>query len=503
MGNNDDRRNRPLPPTERVDETDDKSRRTARVAPGPTRKLTDEQSGAAPTKVVGAGKESDTSQDSALIGTEPLARSGETRTEPELKDLLPIGTVLRDRFRIVGVLGSGGMGTVYRATDLLKEEAQDENTDIALKVLNPDLPNAELSFMALQRETRRAQQLAHPNIVTVYDFDRADGVIFMTMELMEGKPLETLLDEQPNGLEPEAARRIARHVVDGLSYAHKRGIVHSDLKPENVFVLTEGRAKVLDFGIARAFQPKRLDFVEEAIRGFTPSYATPELAAGRKPTPADDVYALACVIYEAFTGRHPYDFASGADARKAGLKPSRSSTFSRAEWKAISAALDFDLKRRPVDANHFRKQFFPSPVRKSAIAVSALAVVGAVLYTLYFQPEPGPDIPFQNLSESLQHQITRNLSDAREFADQGDINSALQLYDAVLRAHPGNREAVRGMNEMTITTIDRIERARAGGELPGDSARVALESLLAYDTLPGASRDRVGESIDALQASSR
>ena len=499
MGNDDDNKTRPLPPTERVDEADDESRRTARIEPEPTERLTDADSGMAPTELVESEDGAGSSEDTAVLGTEPLGKATEPKQESQSKDSLEVGTVLRDRFRIVGVLGSGGMGTVYKAIDLLKEEALDEQTEIALKVLKPDIPNAELSFMALQRETRRAQQLAHPNIVTVFDFDRADGVIFMTMEFMDGKPLETLLDENPDGLKLEKARQITRDVVEGLAYAHKRGIVHSDLKPENVFVLSEGRAKVLDFGIARAYQPKRVDFVEEAIRGFTPPYATPELLAGKKPTPADDVYALGCVVYEAFTGRHPFNFKSGADAKKSGLKPKRTKAFSRAEWKAISAALDFDLKRRPADAIQFRKAFFPSPVRKSAIAISALAVIGAVVYTFYYEPEPGPDIPFESLEPALQERIVGNLADAELYAEQGDLNSALQLYDAVLRAHPGNRDAVGGMNKTASAAIVRIEQAHAQGELPADSARLMLESMLSYDTLPGASRDRIRESIDGLQ----
>ena len=424
------------------------------------------------------------------------AGEAELPDQPPAHDSLENGTILRDRFRITGVLGSGGMGTVYRATDLLKEEACDEHTDVALKVLTSDLGDAELSFMALQREARRAQQLAHPNIVTVYDFDRADDVIFMTMEMMEGLSLEDLIDEHPGGIDPKLARRVTRHVTEGLAYAHKRGFVHSDLKPENVFVLNEGRAKILDFGIARAYGSDHRDFVEEIIRGCTPAYATPELLARKKSTPSDDVYALGCVIYETFTGQHPYNRASGADARKAGMKPKRASVFSRAEWKAVAAALSLDAKRRPADAGQFLKRFFPSPIHKRMVAVSLLALAGMATYTLVHDPAPGPDVPFESLSVELQQRITGNLEDAELFLEQGDINSALQLYDSVLRAHPGNPDGVRGMNETARAAIQRIEQAHGRGELSLESARQSLEALLGYDTLPSRSRDRIAAAME-------
>lgn len=468
--------------------------------------------GGDPTEpMTGKTDSGDALKDRQLAATEPVDTSSVTSepdtvattalsgTDERAHDSLTEGTVLRERFRILGVLGSGGMGTVYRATDLLKAEAHDEHTDIALKVLKPDIVDAELSFMALQREARRAQQLAHPNIVTVYDFDRADGVIYMTMEYMDGQPLDSLLGDHPEGLRPDRARRIAWHVAEGLAYAHKRGIVHSDLKPENVFVLAEGRAKILDFGIARAYRPRRKDFVEEAIRGWTPAYATPELMSGKEPTPADDVYALGCVLYEMFTGRHPFDSASGVAARKAALKPKRTGAFRRAEWAAIAASLNFNPGHRPADAAQFLKRFRPSPVRKSAMVVSTLAVAGAIAFALLFQPEPGPDIPFESLPEPTRQQVALNLNDARLFSDQGDYNSALQLYDAVLKAHPGNRDAVRGMNETAGRAITRIEQAHGHGELPAASAIVAIESLLGYDSLPGASRDAAHKALEQFR----
>ena len=114
-------------------------------------------------------------------------------------DGLGIGSILRGRFRIESVLGEGGMGTVFGAVDLLKQEARDEQVHVALKVMKPDIVDAEMTFRGLQREARRAQQLAHPNIVTVYDFDRADGHIYMTMEYLRGQPVSVCSNRTGTG----------------------------------------------------------------------------------------------------------------------------------------------------------------------------------------------------------------------------------------------------------------------------------------------------------------
>ncbi len=410
---------------------------------------------------------------------------------------LPSGTILRDRFRILGVLGRGGMGTVYRATDLLKEEAHDRDTTIALKVLKPGIVDADITFMALQREARRAQQLAHPNIVTVFDFDRADKVIFMTMEFMRGRGLECLLED--GKMPMEEVRRITREVAQGLAYAHKQGIVHSDLKPENVFVLDDGRVKILDFGIARAWQSEHKDFVEEAIAGCTPAYASPEVMSRKQPSPADDVYALACVISQMASGEHPYDWRSGLDASRQKMRPFKPAGLKRREWRALNASLQFDRHLRPADAEAFLKRFFPSPVKATAWVVAAVAIVSAVTYSWLYQPEPGPEVPFSELPVELQARISRNLDDAGAFLVQGDINTALQLYEMVLRSHAGNPDAVAGMNQAVDLALTRLRSAYQEGQIDADALQTTLRSLLEYDTLPGRARDRVNRMIEGTR----
>jgi predicted Ser/Thr protein kinase len=149
-----------------------------------------------------------------------------------------VGAVIRDRFVLESLLGRGGMGIVFAALDRRKEEARDPNPHIAIKILNADFQQHPDALIALQREARKAQTLAHPNVVTVFDFDRDGASVYMTMERLRGRSLDAMVREaRGRGIGREAALPIIRGIAEGLAYAHRKGIVHSDLKPGNVFVL--------------------------------------------------------------------------------------------------------------------------------------------------------------------------------------------------------------------------------------------------------------------------
>src|SRR5262245_38241509 len=138
------------------------------------------------------------------------------------------GSVIKSRFVIESVIGRGGMGVVYRAKDLRKEETQDRDPYVALKVLSDQFRRDPTMVIGLQREARKAQTLAHPNITTVFDFDRDDEIVYITMEVLEGKPLNQLIEMHPMGLEKTRALHILRGLCLGLAYAHKNNIVHSE-----------------------------------------------------------------------------------------------------------------------------------------------------------------------------------------------------------------------------------------------------------------------------------
>lgn len=431
--------------------------------------------------------------------TEPAVDASRgASTGPDGGLTIGVGSRIRDRFRIEAVLGEGGMGKVYYALDLLKEEAADEDPYVALKVLHPKIASAEINFMALQREARRSQDLAHPNIVTVFDLDRADGVVYMTMEMLRGKDSAQHIARHPEGLEPDEARSIIRDVAAGLAYAHERGITHADLKPQNVFICDDGRAKLLDFGIARAHRANKPDVVEEMFSGYTPAYASPEILSGEKAEPADDVYALGCIAYYYFTGRHPFDKKPATVARDEGLKPKRPAHIRRAEWHAITAALSFERSKRPSDATEFYRQFAPSRVKQVAAAVSVFSIAVAVALGLILGDRSGPETPFDELPFSTQAQINRNLEDASLFRESGDLNAALQLYDSVLRLHPGNRRGTDGMKETVEQVLASVRESVRSGTMRPEDASATLDNLLAYNTLPESVRRQVKETQSRL-----
>ncbi len=292
-----------------------------------------------------------------LVGS--LEEAGEGHHGP-----LEPGSVIKKRFVLEKVLGKGGMGLVFGAIDRRKEEARDPNPRVALKVLNADFQRHPQAFMALQREARKAQTLAHPNVVTVFDFDRDGDAVYMTMELLQGRSLDSMTREaRGKGIKREVALPIIRGIAEGLAYAHRKGIVHSDLKPGNVFITEEdGAAKILDFGIARAVpsmntEASRDVFDAGSLGAYTEAYATDEMIDGVDPHPADDMYALGIIAYELLTGFHPYSRHSAPAARKLGLKPDPLKGLKRKEAKAIERCLSFDRKRRPQNAGDFLKLF--------------------------------------------------------------------------------------------------------------------------------------------------
>ncbi|WP_432257739.1 serine/threonine-protein kinase [Cupriavidus sp. TMH.W2] len=290
-----------------------------------------------------------------LAGTETgsmYVATPEPGTLPQTAHTKGVGDTLNGRFVLEECLGVGGMGTVYKALDLRKLEASDRKPYIAIKVLNLQFSGHPKSLMALQREARKAQTLAHRNIVTVYDFDRDGPVVFLTMEYLSGSSLNHVL-KAPGfaGMPMARAMPIINGMGNALAYAHERGFVHCDFKPANVFLTDNGEVKVIDFGIARGFLPPadesdRTVFDPGSLGGMTPAYASPEMFEHREPDPRDDIYALACVSYELLTGKHPYQRLSANQARDAALKPVQPPQLSRTQWKTLREALSLDRETR-------------------------------------------------------------------------------------------------------------------------------------------------------------
>ena len=263
----------------------------------------------------------------------------------EHKNLGP-GVTLKNRFVLLERLGQGGMGVVFKAKDLLKVEAQDKDPYVAIKVLTEAFKKYSGSFIALQREASKAQRLAHPNIATVYDFDRDGDTVFMTMEYLQGKPLNKLIKELPQKpISKDQALFIIEQLCHGLAYAHEKKLIHSDFKPGNCFILNDGSVKLLDFGIARAStvageEKEQTMFDPSKLSAVTPAYATPEMFAGMSPDPRDDIYGLACVAYQLLAGgKHPYNKVAAPKIKELGIKPKPIKGLDRRQQKTLLKAL--------------------------------------------------------------------------------------------------------------------------------------------------------------------
>ena len=206
-----------------------------------------------------------------------------------------IGSTI-SRYRIVEKLGEGGMGVVYKAEDTTLERM------VALKFLAQHLLNDEEAKARFLREAKAAAALDHPNICTVYEIAEVDGKTFIAMAFLEGESLEEHIAKGPLSLRD--ALDIARQTVDGLQAAHGKGVLHRDVKPANIIISPEGRATILDFGLARLTEASRLTKLDTAMG--TVAYMSPEQAQGMEVDSRTDIWALGCVLYEMVSGQRPF-----------------------------------------------------------------------------------------------------------------------------------------------------------------------------------------------------
>jgi serine/threonine protein kinase len=307
--------------------------------------------------------------------------------------------LLKGRFVLEEILGIGGMGVVYKAKDLLKVEAQDKDPYVAIKVLSEEFRTHPEAFISLQREAKKAQHIANHNTVKVYDFDRDGDVVFMTMEYMVGQPLDQMVKQyHATGLPPNETWSILHGMCLALIHAHSEDIVHSDLKPGNVFVTENGTAKIFDFGIARAVQKidrshseqDRTVFDAGNLGALTPAYASREMLLGQVPDVRDDIYALGCIAYEMLTGDHPFTRLPADEAYDKKLKPKRIQGIKKRYWKAIEAALAFERKDRIISVEAFYKQITEHKKSSGALWFSFALTFGmaGLAYNEYTQIEP-------------------------------------------------------------------------------------------------------------------
>jgi len=253
------------------------------------------------------------------------------------------GRLVASRYRIIALLGKGGMGEVYRADDLTLGQA------VALKFLPDEAGGNEGLLERFRNEVRIARRVSHPNVCRVYDVGEVDGQTFFTMEYVDGEDMASLL-RRIGRLPPDKAVEIARQLCAGLAAAHAKGVLHRDLKPANIMLDGRGQVVITDFGLAGVAD----DIRGNEIRSGTPAYMSPEQLAGKEVTTRSDIYALGLVLYEVFTGKRA--FAESAKLAHAGADrtPSRPSSVVKdldpIVEKVILRCLETDPASRPATA---------------------------------------------------------------------------------------------------------------------------------------------------------
>ncbi len=254
----------------------------------------------------------------------PQGRAG--KPGPERKTAP--GRWLTNRYRLLRLLGEGGTGTVYKAQDTFLE------TDVAVKILNKALTFDKAAIDSLKKEAVIAMRLSHPHIVHLHNLDKVGPRYFLVMEFIEGSTLRGLLDVY-NYLKLESVTQILSVCADALSYAHRKGVLHNDLKPENLLLTNDGVLKIIDFGIACLINTRQQEF----IMG-TPAYMSPEQIRGEDMDERTDVYSMGIITYEMFTGKTPFpreaQFQDVLDALPASLPELKDDAVRRVVEKAIA-----------------------------------------------------------------------------------------------------------------------------------------------------------------------
>jgi serine/threonine protein kinase len=378
-----------------------------------------------------------------------------------------IGTVLNERYVIERQLGEGGMGTVYLVRDTIEREF------FAIKVLKDDFRAHPDALETLREEVRKSRALAGPHIIGMYDLNRHRHHLYVKMEYLQGKSLDALLAEDfAQGMPVGQAWPIIRGACAGLAYAHERGVIHSDVKPSNIFITTGGRTKVVDFGIARAVRGPRGHFDPGELGALTPTYASCEMLERDPPDVRDDVYSLACVIYELLTGKHPFRGRPATKARDERARVEPIEGLSRGQNAALARALAFSREKRTGSVEALLKGLEDLQRRRRQnirrVAAVAVSIIGLVVGGWFARPTLQQRAADEAFVESLLKPNAGKATDydrqtVSDLLDQGDdylkqgtdrfdpavlsegVSTAYGAYSAALRLDGANRRAAEGM----------------------------------------------------------
>jgi formylglycine-generating enzyme required for sulfatase activity len=407
-------------------------------------------------------------------------------SEPDLKTPGPdhevaTGMLLGGRYRLERKLGEGGMGVVYFASD---EEVRGET--FAIKVLRPEIREQPEALALLREEVRKTRSLSHPNVVGVYSLNSDHSNVYMLMEYLEGKTLDALIDEDfGRGIPFNRAWPLIQDIGAALAFAHDRSVIHSDLKPSNIFVTTSGRAKLVDFGIARAARGRTRGVDPAALGALTPAYASCEMLEDKDPDNRDDIYALGCVIYEMLCGKHPFGNRSAVEARDEKLKPAPLATLSRGQNATLAKALAFDREQRTASVEELIAGLqsggnrLRTPMLLAALVVVLVAGAG-IAWWLRGGPPPRAAAPAVDSSGPAAQRAHDELSEGRELAEQArklevDIADP-SLSQGLSRLQAAEQQLAAGaVTEATGSLGDAQTALRAALSGAGRLARLGSE----------------------------
>ena len=272
-------------------------------------------------------------------------------------DRLQVGSVLRDRYLLQEQGSAGSMGVVYKALDRRLAEANGASPSVAIKVLTPELSQDANALRTLQQEAAKGRCLSHPNIARFIDLDRDDGLYFIVMEWLDGRSLADILDDSSSKkIDKDTTLEIVRQLAKALDYAHRRGVVHADVKPGNIVLSPNDEVKLFGFGMARVRQ-KQTDAPAEVDAGVpgavAPTYSSMQVLTGEEPAASDDVFSLACLMYRLIAGYRVFGPRNAAEAAEAGMEPQRPQGLNDVEWAALRKALSYSRVSRFASPQDF------------------------------------------------------------------------------------------------------------------------------------------------------
>jgi len=372
-----------------------------------------------------------------------------------------IGRTLQGRYLVEEAIGEGGMATVYRARHTLVDRP------VAVKIMGASMARNESLRERFRREAKNAAQLAHPNIIEIYDHgETEDGAVFLVMELLDGAPLSDHVAEGP--MDPGRVASLGLQIAKGLARAHDFDVIHRDLKPENIFVSNAGPGRVLvkllDFGIARSMHDSRLTNAGEIFG--TPQYMAPERVTSIDAGPAADLYALGCILYEMLTGKIPFESEEITGffikhMQEPPPKPSDSvPQCPRRLEELILAMMAKKPEERPVDAHQVIKELQALAPKSGPEAVAPPAHTPS-------RPIAAPTLPPTTLERWARRTAIFEQMLGRAYPSGGAPSAVQELLSQIRgtlrKVHETRHEGLKEQRNLELLERDaRDNRARLG-----------------------------------------